>query len=322
MIKVTVILPVFNAEKSVKKTIESVLKQTFKDFELIVINDGSTDDSLKVCQEIQKKDDRIVIKNIENNGVSNARNIGLKMAQGEYIMFIDSDDEYFPTTLEKMVKNIEFSDLCVCNFSISKDNVLIKSKKLNTDYKFCNINNDIIFLQKNNLFNVVWNKIYKRKTISENNIEFNKDISIAEDLEFNLDYIKYTNKISYLNEVLYLYKTSSNGLNYRYHDNRINIRKKLYEYEKNIFKEKNFPIESLYNEYLKICLSELKQANYLSKSKNIIKILKEILIKEDRRKELQQIKLNGKIKEVILAKLLSNFFLTLIICKIIKLLKK
>lgn len=91
-IKVSVIIPAYNAEKYIKMTVESIINQTLKEIEVIIINDGSTDNTLSIINELEKKDDRIIIINNENKGVSYSRNIGIKKSRGEYLAFIDADD--------------------------------------------------------------------------------------------------------------------------------------------------------------------------------------------------------------------------------------
>ena len=117
--KVSIILPVYNREDTIRNTIDSVIQQTYKNFELIIIDDGSNDDSQKICSEYVQKDDRIKLIKKENGGPSQARNVGLEMANGKYLMFIDSDDEYKTNMIERMVTEIEgrASDVVVCNFN-------------------------------------------------------------------------------------------------------------------------------------------------------------------------------------------------------------
>ena len=112
--EVTVIVPVYNSEKYIAKCIESILNQTFRNFELLIINDGSKDNSQKIIEEYQKKDpERIVIVNQENKGVSKTRNEAIKMANGKYLMFIDNDDYIDKDYIETFIKEIKENDLDV-----------------------------------------------------------------------------------------------------------------------------------------------------------------------------------------------------------------
>ncbi|UJF15261.1 glycosyltransferase [Jeotgalibaca sp. MA1X17-3] len=123
MIKVSIIVPVYNVEKYLKKSIESLMNQTLKDIEIILVNDGSTDNSLFICKQYEKKDFRIKVIDKNNGGVSSARNIGIELASGQYIGFIDPDDWIEPEMYEKMYSKIEKtkSDVCICNYIKEKN---------------------------------------------------------------------------------------------------------------------------------------------------------------------------------------------------------
>lgn len=318
MIKVSIILPVFNAEKYIKTTVQSVLNQTLKDIELIIVDDGSTDNSFQICQKMQQLDDRIILKKIENKGVSNARNYGIELARGKYLMFIDADDEYNNKIVEKMTRSIEDADLSVCNFMYLKNNGKIFFKDIKNKCNFDETSKMICFLQRNNLFNVVWNKIYKREVIINNDIKFNLEISIAEDLEFNLKYIENIKKINFINELLYIYRVSETGLNYRYQKDRIHIRKKIYDYQKKIFKSKHYDINLLNNEYIKICLSELKQISYIKDENQKKGQIKSIIKDNNRKNELQRIQKEGNLKQKIISIFLNKQICLFIIYWIIE----
>ena len=109
---VSVIMPVYNSAEYLARAIDSVLAQTFEDFELILINDGSTDNSLQICEKYQREDDRIEIINKENGGLCSARNVGLDNAKGIYIAFIDNDDKFEPSYLEVAVSALQSCACC------------------------------------------------------------------------------------------------------------------------------------------------------------------------------------------------------------------
>ena len=123
MVKVSIIVPVYNSEKYLKKCIESIQKQTLKDMQIILINDGSTDNSLSICKEYQKRDNRIEVIDKANMGVSSARNTGIEAAIGEYIGFVDADDWIEPEMYENMyhqVKQMQ-ADVCMCNYVVENN---------------------------------------------------------------------------------------------------------------------------------------------------------------------------------------------------------
>lgn len=282
MDKISIILPTYNSSKYIKETINSILNQTYTNFELIIVDDNSKDDTYECCLNSKKEDSRIKLLKNPQKGVSSARNVGINNAIGKYIMFIDSDDLYEQTMLEKMINNISKNDIAICAYDKQYGNVR-KSKKVRCENIKVSVDKIISFLQSNYLFNPVWNKIYRRDIIENNNIRFNNEVSIAEDLEFNLKYFDKIEKIVYIDEALYIYKVSNSGLNFSYHRDRIVIRKQLYEYQKEIFVRKGYDIRLIFSEYIKICLAELRQLDY--NFKEIIKLTQD----EKRMKELKYI---------------------------------
>ena len=134
--KISIILPVYNSQNTIARTIDSIIKQTYDNYELIIINDGSTDNSESICLEYADKYKRIKYIRIENKGVSNARNLGIDNATGNYVMFIDSDDEYYKNTLETVYKYIEQrNDLIIFEYNridVSKN----KTKEMNTNVTY------------------------------------------------------------------------------------------------------------------------------------------------------------------------------------------
>lgn len=170
MVKLSVILTVYNVEKYLKRCIDSIIKQTYKDFELILVDDGSIDNSSKICDKFCKQDKRIKVIHKENGGVSSARNAGLDIAEGDYISFIDSDDyievDMFKKLIQIMIENN--ADIAQCNFKVvCKNEKMIKNKiykdvKVGDRYVALNEIIDVPFS------NVVWNKIYKKRNFIRN----------------------------------------------------------------------------------------------------------------------------------------------------------
>lgn len=186
-IKISLIMPVYNVEKYLRKSIESVLNQTFKDFELIIINDGSTDSSRKICEEYAKNDNRIKLINIENAGLANARNKGIDIAKGDYIGFIDSDDFIESNMYEEL-----YAD-CINNNS---DISIIGVKYVDEDNKCFNEyipeKADIIEIMKKAY---AWNKLYKRNLFIDNKLYFASK-KYYEDVELIPKLFVKANKVS------------------------------------------------------------------------------------------------------------------------------
>ena len=209
MPKISIIVPVYNVETYLKNCIESILNQTFTDFELILVNDGSKDKSLEICKYYESIDNRIIIIDKTNEGVSSARNAGLDIAIGEYIGFVDSDDYIHPKMYENLYNQIKESksDISVCGFEYVYN---FNSKLLNTT---CNIKesqnilSNVEALEKLRgedaiAFTVVWNKLYKKDIF--NNLRFK--VGVKHEDEFIIHRLLYkANKISYKNNKLYFY---------------------------------------------------------------------------------------------------------------------
>ena len=282
--KVSIILPVYNREDTIRNTIDSVIQQTYKNFELIIIDDGSNDDSQKICSEYVQKDDRIKLIKKENGGPSQARNVGLEMANGKYLMFIDSDDEYKTNMIERMVTEIEgrASDVVVCNFN---NRCNIKQFYNQTLEKGTEI------LQINYLFNILWNKIYILDIIKRNNIKFFEKIERGEDYRFNIDYFRYINKITYISESLYIYNVQLDSLTKKTRNDEFELSISNLEYNISMLIEKNIKINDyLKEQYFKISkesifsLIKLKKSNIQIKEKmeNIRRFLEQDnILKED-----------------------------------------
>lgn len=297
--KISIIMPVFNCKEYVEESIKSVLNQEYKNLELIIVDDNSNDGTYELCKKILINTEAILLRN-KRKGVSSARNLGIEHSSGDYLMFIDSDDIYRKDYVCNMVNAMDENvDWIVCNYGI-----ILKGKVLNKKYKINDYSNERLIsnLHNKELFNPVWNKLYKKEIIFEHNIRFNEKSSIAEDLEFNLDYFKKSKGLKYVNKTLYYYRKNNEGLNhlYKYDKEKTIIRKRLYEYEKMIFIEKNYNINFLFNLYLKLCFAELKQ-NIVS-----LEYIDEIIKDDERKKELKYIYKKGNISQKITAFLLSK----------------
>lgn len=202
----SIILPCYNSSKTIAQIIKCILKQHFQDFELIIINDGSTDDTFNIITEFGKLDNRIKIFNKVNEGVSVARNYGLKQAKGEWITFCDSDDTLSTEWLQIFKDCIKYdTDLIAQGYISSKENkpIIIPNKKFD--------NNEIIhwvsLAQQKFIWGFLWCKAFKRDIINKNEIYFNKNLKFQEDLEFILHYITHCDSIYNINRAEYTYVT-------------------------------------------------------------------------------------------------------------------
>ncbi|WP_291857879.1 glycosyltransferase [Marinilabilia sp.] len=206
---VSIILPVYNVEKYIGKSINSVLNQAFTDFELIVIDDGSPDGSINIARQIN--DPRITIFQKENGGLSDARNYGLERAQGKYVYFMDSDDWIEPALLQTCVEELENekADVLVFGYILdneSADGKLISSQNIIPDTELLRKgDNNILSTHLIGILGYAWNKMYKRTFLVNNDIYFEKGTSLIEDILFNVQIFENVERLHFLSEPLYHY---------------------------------------------------------------------------------------------------------------------
>lgn len=219
--KISVIVPVYNVDRYLEICIDSLINQTYDNLEIILINDGSTDDSKLICEKYLNLDKRIKLINQKNKGVSSARNNGIRNSSGEYIVFVDSDDYCELNMFETIVKNINLNK---DTFIIYGYNKIFKNKKnsvLLNENKNLNKNNIIKnILIKEEIGGYLWNKLFIASIIKNNNIKFNNKISYCEDLLFVSEYIRYIKRVKYLKKSLYNYRMRKNSVTYEFFNNK------------------------------------------------------------------------------------------------------
>ena len=213
--KISIIVPVYNVEKYLSECLESLINQIYKNIEIILINDGSTDSSLKICQKYKKKDNRIKLINKKNEGVSKARNIGVKEATGKYILFVDSDDYLSSNAVETLSKHKLTDTLLIYGYNrIYKNKIIEKcDKELVLDSQLQMKRN--IFLN-DNIGGFIANKMFEKNVLIENNILFDENLSYCEDLVFVCEYIKYCKKFIYINIPLYNYRMRKSSVSHSF----------------------------------------------------------------------------------------------------------
>ncbi len=230
---ISVLIPVYNVEKYLGACLDSVLKQTFQDFEVICINDGSTDHSLDVLNQYAQKDNRIHIISQKNQGVSVARNRGISNARGEYITFLDSDDMIAPTFLEALITALEknpSAQFAWCDF---KEEIPSTFSKIEIP-SLITIKNpfDYFILRKKPRIGASsCAKLYKKQAL--NNLEFPKGLTVGEDLIFLYTLLLQSKVAVYVPEVLYFYRIRENSamhkpLTQKRLDDEIEVTKRLF----------------------------------------------------------------------------------------------
>lgn len=204
---ISVIVPIYNNEKYLAKCIDSILVQEYRDFELILIDDGSRDGSGSICDQYAIQDERIVVIHQKNKGVSVARNKGLSIARGNYVTFIDSDDWVMPEYLSVLNKNMTPEGLSTCN--VSDKNSFCGMERMEYMNK---AQAQVSVFSYSGIQGFPFCKLYDRKVIEDNQIRFAEDIALCEDLLFNIQYISVTTgKICRDNRQLYYYYNNPSG---------------------------------------------------------------------------------------------------------------
>lgn len=241
-VKVSIIVPIYNGEKHIKKCVESIQRQTLKDIQIILVNDGSKDNSLYLCLEFAKSDKRIVVINQPNQGVSFARNAGIAEAEGEYVGFVDPDDWINSDMYEKMYnKSVEFeTQIGICNyvkqfvahsepvsFGIKKD-LLEKPEIINIliaemiDSTMLNYHNPAFI-------GTVWRLIIKKELIDNYKLEFMNDLPLMEDLLFTVNALLKVEKITINSQHLYHYYINPSSAGTKYRSNYSSISQKVFK---------------------------------------------------------------------------------------------
>lgn len=251
--KLSIVLPVYNTEKYITRCLESIFQNTFQDFELIIINNDSKDNSERIILEFKEKyDDMIVYVKREDNDISEARNLGIKKATGKYITFIDSDDYIEKDLFKLMVEKIESEnfDVVACDINLVYeyiDKVNIISSGYTEDLFHKNKIKQTMLVY----YPVMWNKIYKTELVKS--VKFTKGVWY-EDMEYLLRLYPNINSIGVVKKPLYNYLQRKNSITYTYNDKLYDIINNMenvirYYKEKGIYDEYKEEIEYLYARY-------------------------------------------------------------------------
>lgn len=213
---VSIIVPVYNAEKTLCRCIDSVLAQQYTDFELLLIDDGSTDASGSICDQYAGKDPRVQVVHKPNSGVSNTRNLALELARGTYLQFLDSDDWITPDATSSLVRTAEDNqcDLVVADFyrvvgsRIShKGNIQSSSVLSREEFAAHMMKNPADYY-----YGVLWNKLYRREIVEQHQLRMAPGISWCEDFMFNLEYIRHAQRFYALPVPIYYYVKTKGSL--------------------------------------------------------------------------------------------------------------
>ncbi|MHB8904158.1 MAG: glycosyltransferase family 2 protein [Patescibacteria group bacterium] len=274
MIPLSIIVPFYNAEQYIKTCLDSILNQTFKNFELIIVNDCSTDNTLKILNTYADKDKRIkLINHAQNLGVAGARNSGLKAASGDYVTFVDQDDWLDMNMYQDLMENAlsNKADIVECNYE-ENGPAILENMPINFFAGKEKINEYIIFLYKNNLSLALWNKIYNLNKIKINSINFiDHGIVEAEDFLFNLQFFYKIDSIKIINKTYYHHTRHTKSLSFHKIENYFEKTENLINiYLSDIRQDRNF--KKIFEAFSLIIIIKLRGILFQSliKSKNHI----------------------------------------------------
>ena len=239
---VSIIVPIYNAEQYLRRCVDSILNQEYTDYELLLVNDGSTDASGDICEEYGDRDPRVIVIQKENTGVSDSRNRALERARGKYLQFLDSDDWITPDATRLFVRAAEEygCDMVISDFyrvvgerlspkgDIEEEGVLTRE-----EFAAHMMENPADFY-----YGVLWNKLYRRDIVEEHNLRMDTDINWCEDFMFNLEYIRYAKVFYALHAPIYYYvkrkgSLASQGINI---SKTVKMKLNVFEYYNNFYK--------------------------------------------------------------------------------------
>ena len=239
---VSIIVPIYNAEQYLRRCVDSILNQEYTDYELLLVNDGSTDASGDICEEYRDRDPRVIVIQKENTGVSDSRNRALDRARGKYLQFLDSDDWITPDATRLFVRAAEEygCDMVISDFyrvvgerlspkgDIEEEGVLTRE-----EFAAHMMENPADFY-----YGVLWNKLYRRDIVEEHKLRMDTDISWCEDFMFNLEYIRYAKVFYALHAPMYYYvkrkgSLASQGINI---SKTVKMKLNVFEYYNNFYK--------------------------------------------------------------------------------------
>ena len=302
MPKVSIILPIYNVEKYLSRCIESILNQTFTDLELILINDGSTDRCGEICDLYNKKDTRVNVIHKENGGVSSARNVGIDVAKGEFIGFIDPDDYIDEDAIEYLYKLAKENkaDISCYKMKTYKNGVLVSNLNKAEEIKIY-VGEEIIkeYVQNGTFLYSTCNKLYSKKLLQNEYSRFPTNIRYAEDALFNYYMLAKSCKLVFSNQQKYNYYINSGSVVSNITEKRLDIlkaQKEMFYFLKNRYgKYTNYIVRQYIRSSIMI-VQDIAIKNNIFEKRSILNNLKAIVIRDkDILTDIRDISLKDKI---------------------------
>lgn len=280
--KVSIIIPVYNVEKYIEKSLKSICEQDYDNLQIILVDDGSTDKSGDICDSFAKKDERIVVIHQENSGVSIARNNGLKIVDGELVGFIDSDDYVEHDYVSNLVSGIDNCELSICGFYEDMEHEQIVRTNGN-GRRLSQQEAMLLLLKEDEYRGYLWNKLFYNRIIQENNIIFDSEIAVWEDVLFVFDYLCHCKNVFYnpVPKYHYVYRVGSashgeNVINKSYSAiiAKDKISKNLPDEYQDVRAQLNVRYLTSALTVLRLCAFERKKTNVSKYEKAAVKIIR------------------------------------------------
>lgn len=269
---VSLIIPAYNVDNYLEECVNSLLCQTYTNYEIVIIDDGSTDNTYNIGKQLTVESEKVKLFHQENQGVSIARNIGMQKANGEFFIFVDPDDIAAPQYIETLVACARRSDMGMAGFTSERGEIATKVSMNTVDIRASDMMESI--LCGTNYDGYLWNKIFQRKIIESNNLRFQKNIVVWEDLLFVLQYLKNCNKVTISDEKLYYYRYREGSA---VNNTRLDKYRSKYEVMKKI-KEENFS-----------CTKQSRKKMSFLYFETMFSYLNRILIQENKSNKLEEI---------------------------------
>lgn len=303
MDKVSVIMPAYNAENSLPRSVESVLQQTYENVELIIVDDGSTDDTYTRAKELARQSQQITVIHQSNAGVSAARNTGIQAADGALVAFLDADDVMESDFLASMVPLMTSEiDIAVCGFTTVSNTgeKLFSENPTSGRWMLPDLYKPIAQLQDLKAFNILWNKLFRMDIIRTNGITMDVNVSMGEDFLFIVDYLSRMNGgMAVTEKSLYRYTLSSSGLQVTANEGETLSRDlEQINHLRTMFEHNNYPLDAIYKEYIRYIYISVRKSNNLKHTISVIQERKEY-------QELRQLHTNFGLKYTIFIYLIA-----------------
>ncbi|MDD6572973.1 MAG: glycosyltransferase family 2 protein [Thermoflexaceae bacterium] len=279
---VSIIVPIYNAEKYLQRCLRSIQLQSYKDIEVIMIDDGSTDHSGRIMDYFAANDSRFIPIHKENGGVSSCRNIGMQIASGEYFQFVDSDDWIPADSTKNLVEAIirDESDMVIADFKrVIRNNIITKGHIDRTGFlsrtEFASY---MMQAPANFYYGVMWNKLYRAEIIRNHKLACSDELDWCEDFQLNLEYLQFVNGVSVIHEPVYYYVKRKGSLVDTQVDfmSTVRTKKRLFEYYKvlyedlDLYEKHKLRIQAFYVEFARDTKRKTPKNSLLSKPDKMI----------------------------------------------------